>query len=100
MLFSRVLLMVTGTLSLDDLPNSLVILHGLFASITRLDLPLDLRVALVATREACRARSVDPLPVCSRLLLLRWIGPLLLTPSVLVGMEGERNEKWESFWIE
>ncbi len=64
--FESYLFFKTGTLSLEDLPNSLVILHSLFSAITQLDLALDLRVALSATRVACKARSIDPLPVCSR----------------------------------
>lgn len=82
----------SGTLAVDDLPNSLVIMHGLFAATTSLDLPLELRAALAATRAACTARGVAPLPVCSRLLLLRWIGPLLLAPAALVGIEGKESE--------
>jgi hypothetical protein len=29
--------------------------------------------------------GVDPVVVCGRLVLLRWIGPLLLNPVLLVG---------------
>jgi hypothetical protein len=74
-----------GTLSLEDVPNSLVLLLSLFKSVTQLDVELELRLCLARCREVCERTNVDPIVVCGRLVLLRWIGPLLLNPVLLVG---------------
>ncbi len=74
-----------GTLSVDDEPNSLVLLLALFKAITQLDFSLELRLCLARCREVCERMQTDPVIVCGRLVLLRWIGPLLLNPALLVG---------------
>ncbi len=74
-----------GTLSLEDVSNSLVLLLALFNAVTQLDVGLELRLCLARCREVCERIGVDPVVVCGRLVLLRWIGPLLLNPVLLVG---------------
>lgn len=60
-----------------DLGNALLAMARIFRAVVSVDLPLDLCVPLAAARDQLILQNVDPFSVLGRLVMLRWVSPLL-----------------------
>lgn len=66
----------------SDLANSLLLMHSLFDSLVHVDYPLELLVPLWTIKEFCVGRYISHYPIVGRVILLRWIGPMLINSGV------------------
>ena len=63
------------------LAESLLIVHALVDAITNIDFPLELRICLQSAKESCEKRNIKVFPILGRLVMLRWMCPMLINPS-------------------